>query len=135
PEQRNAELLKVGVGITLLLATEGISSISSEVVVAKTSADFVSNVTATSFGKVWGQGTVNVGKTINAIRNGSLKPAGVYNNLEKHSQLLGKPNGYWQKFELIDYGSKAPLRIIKGGNGELFLTPDHYKSLIPLGGH
>jgi len=96
--------------------------------------NYVAGVTARSFGKVVGEGTVNVGNTISAIKNGTLNPAGIYNNIEKHSQLIGKAKGYWQKYELVGYGSKSPLRLIKGAKGEMFLSPDHYKSLISIGG-
>lgn len=33
---------------------------------------------------------------------------------------------------MLDSGSKSPLRIIKGTQGEYFLSPDHYISIIPL---
>jgi hypothetical protein len=40
--------------------------------------------------------------------------------------------GYWQEYHLLEFGSKSPLRILRGGQGEYFLSPDHYKSIIPL---
>ena len=97
--------------------------------------DFVAGVEAKSFGKVVGSGTVNVRSTINGIENGSLK---LYNyaNLEGHPQLLEKPFGYWQKTsKMVGYGKSSPLRIIKGQQGEYFLSPDHFTTpgnLIPL---
>lgn len=96
--------------------------------------DFVAGVQAKSFGKVVGEGTVHVRPTINAIENGSLLPRNAtgYLNKELHPQLLGKPAGYWQEYHMLEFGSKSPLRILRGGQGEYFLSPDHYKSIIPL---
>lgn len=96
--------------------------------------DFVSSVEAKSFGKIVGQGTVHVRPTIDAIESGALKPrnASGYLNKEGHTQLNGKPAGYWQEYHLLDFRSKSPLRILRGGQGEYFLSPDHYKSIIPL---
>ena len=108
-----------------------------EVVAAKGvggTVDFVAGVQAKSFGKVVGESTVHVRPTINAIENGSLLPRNAtgYLNKELHPQLLGKPAGYWQEYHMLEFGSKSPLRILKGGQGEYFLSPDHYKSIIPL---
>lgn len=96
--------------------------------------DYVAGVQAKSFGKIVGEGTVHVRPTINAIENGSHLPRNAtgYLNKELHTQLLGKPAGYWQEYDLIGFGGKSPLRILQGRQGEYFLSPDHYKSIIPL---
>ena len=96
--------------------------------------DFVAGVRAEKFGNVIGEGTVNVRPTISAIENQQLKLSN-YGNVEGHPQLLDKPFGYWQKTKLVGYGKSSPLRIIKGQQGEYFLSPDHYTTpgnLIPL---
>ena len=126
------ELAKNGIEWSLVPTEEFVVTASR---VATTGhVNYVAGVTARSFGKVVGEGTVNVGNTISAIKSGTLNPAGIYNNIENHSQLLGKAKGYWEKYELVGYGRKSPLRLIKGAKGELFLSPDHYKTIIPLGG-
>jgi len=63
-----------------------------------------------------------------------LKPRNAfgYLNKEGHTLLNGKPAGYWQEYHMLNFGSKSPLRILRGGQGEYFLSPDHYKSIIPL---
>jgi RHS repeat-associated protein len=96
--------------------------------------DFVTGVQAKSFGKVVGEGIVHVRPSITAIENGSLLPRNAtgYSNKELHIPLLGKPEGYWQEYHLLEFGSKSPLRILRGEQGESFLSPDHYKSIIPL---
>jgi RHS repeat-associated protein len=96
--------------------------------------DFVAGVEAKSFGKVVGEGTVYVSPTINAIESGTLKARNAfgYLNKEGHALLNGKTAGYWQEYHLLEFGSKSPLRILRGGKGEYFLSPDHYKSIIPL---
>ncbi|MFV0505777.1 MAG: hypothetical protein ACK5L5_03565, partial [Bacteroidales bacterium] len=96
--------------------------------------DFVAGVEARSFGKVVGEGTVHVRPTINAIESGALKPRNAfgYLNKEGHTLLNGKPAGYWQEYHMLNFGSKSPLRILRGGQSEYFLSPDHYKSIIPL---
>jgi len=95
--------------------------------------DFVAGVEARSFDKVVGKGTVHIRPTINAIEKGSLMPRNAgYLNIEMHPQLLGYPTGYWQEYHLLEFGSKSPLRILRGGNGEYYLSPNHYKSIISL---
>jgi RHS repeat-associated protein len=108
------------------VAEEAATKIGSRVV------DFIGGVEVKSFGKIIGEGTVHVRPTIDAIENGILKSSGIYKNFEMHPQLLENSFGYWNKYELLDFGRQSPLRLLKGNGGEYFLSPDHYKSLIPL---
>ncbi|MBP7210589.1 MAG: hypothetical protein KBA02_05280 [Paludibacteraceae bacterium] len=77
---------------------------------------------------------LKVEQSINAIESGALKPRNAigYLNREGHILLNSKPVGYWQEYHLLDFGSKLPLRILRGGQGEYFLSPDHYKSIVQL---
>ena len=84
-----------------------------------------------------GEGDVYVRETLDAIKSGNLQPRNIYKNTENHTFLGVKPAGYWEEYHLIGqspklFGPKSPLRILKGKNGELFFSPDHYKSVIPL---
>lgn len=96
--------------------------------------DFVEGVVVESqkLGYV-GEGTIYVKPTINAIENGSLLPRNKgYMNKENHPQLKGKPPGYWQEYHMLEFGGGSPLRILRGRQGEYFLSPNHYQSIIPL---
>jgi len=48
--------------------------------------------------------------------------------------LPSKPAGYWTKHVHPTLGGKGPglQRIVKGQNGEIYFTPDHYKTFRPL---
>jgi len=48
--------------------------------------------------------------------------------------LPAKPSGYYRGFVIETPGVKGAgsQRIVKGQGGELFYTPDHYKTFIPI---
>ena len=99
--------------------------------------DFVAGVEAKSFGKVVGEGTVHVRPTVDAIEAGTLRPRNIrgYLNREGHALLDGKPASYWQEYHTLEFGGKSPLRILRGGQGEYFLSPDHYRACLNFSGN
>ncbi|MCY3821369.1 MAG: hypothetical protein OXH52_18780 [Gammaproteobacteria bacterium] len=48
--------------------------------------------------------------------------------------LPTRPPGYYQEFVHPTPGisGAGPQRIVRGDAGELYYTPDHYESFIPL---
>lgn len=67
-----------------------------------------------------------------AVDDGQLKPRDVFKNRE--GLLPQKPAGYYKEFvhptpKVKGVGSQ---RIVQGQGGELYYTPDHYESFIPL---
>jgi len=93
---------------------------------------FIDDVTVTSHGRVVGRGTVDVGPTVEAIQSGRLTPRAVFQNRE--GLLPRQGPGYYQEFVHPTPGVRGvgPQRIVSGQGGELYYTPDHYKSFIPL---
>jgi hypothetical protein len=98
----------------------------------KSVTGLLSDVTVTSRGKVIGRGTVDLRKTLEGIESGKISPRDVFKNRE--NLLPTKPEGYYQEFyhPTPGFNGTGPERIIRGQGGELFYTPDHYKSFIPL---
>jgi guanyl-specific ribonuclease Sa len=93
---------------------------------------FIDDVTVVSRGKVIGRGTVDVRATVEGIQSGKLSPRDIFQNREG---LLPKQGpGYYQEFVHPTPGvsGAGPQRIISGQGGELYYTPDHYKTFIPL---
>lgn len=99
---------------------------------AKPVTTLLSDVTVVSRGKVIGRGTVDLRGTLEAIKSGKLSPRDVFKNRE--GLLPAKPSGYYKEYYHPTPGVKGtgPERIIQGEGGELFYTPDHYGSFIPL---
>jgi hypothetical protein len=93
---------------------------------------FVHNTTVASRGRVIHRGVADLGPTVDAIRSGSLKSRGVYKNYD--GLLPSRAAGYYQEFEVMTAGmqSTGPERIILGLHGELYYTPDHYQTFIPI---
>lgn len=94
--------------------------------------DFLSNVTVKSHGKVVRRGTVDLRGTLGDIGSGKLKPRDTFQNRE--GLLPKKPAGYYQEFVHPTPGVKGAgsQRIARGQGGELYYTPDHYQSFVPL---
>jgi len=97
-----------------------------------TTTTMLSDVTVISYGKTVGQGTVNVGSTVQAIQSGTASYRGVFQNTA--NLLPVNPTGYYREFLVPTPGvsGAGPQRIITGMGGELYYTPNHYQSFIPL---
>jgi RHS repeat-associated protein len=92
----------------------------------------LTDVKAVSRGKVVGQGNVYLRDAIDAIEAGKLAPRDVFQNRE--GLLPPQPPGYYQEYAIPTPGvnNAGPQRIIRGAGGEMYYTPDHYQSFIPL---
>ncbi len=94
--------------------------------------EFIDGVSVVSRGKVIGRGTVDVRATVEGIQSGRLSPKDIFRN---DQGLLPKQGPrYYQEFVHPTPGvsGAGPQRIIRGQGGELYYTPDHYGSFIPL---
>lgn len=100
--------------------------------IARVTTDFVSDAAVVSRGKVLFRGTVDVRPTVEGIQSGALSPRNVFRNDE--GLLPSRPPGYYQEFVHPTPGvsGAGPQRIIRGQGGELYYTPDHYGTFIPL---
>ncbi len=98
----------------------------------RATTDFLSDVTVISHGKVVGRGTVDLRGTLADISSGKLEPRNVFRNDE--GLLPKKPPNYYQEFvhPTPDLPGAGPQRVVRGEAGELYYTPDHYASFIPL---
>ncbi|WP_427173602.1 ribonuclease domain-containing protein [Arthrobacter sp. 92] len=73
-------------------------------------------------------------RTLELIAQGGPYPysrdAVLFSNFE--GLLPRKPNGYYQEFTVETSGEsdRGPRRIITGGAGEKYYTPDHYQSFV-----
>lgn len=78
------------------------------------------------------QGSVELSSTVERIRAGRKlrfpNDGAVFQNRER--RLPDRPRGYYREYVHPTDGlsGPGPQRIIKGRNGELYYTPDHYKS-------
>jgi hypothetical protein len=104
----------------------------AEPVGGRTITEVLRNVTIKSHGKVIRKGTVDLRSTLAKIKSGQLKIRDTFRNRER--LLPQKPVGYYKEYlhptpEVADAG---PQRIVRGQKGELYYTPDHYASFIPL---
>jgi guanyl-specific ribonuclease Sa len=99
---------------------------------ARATTDYLSDVTVTSRGKVVGQGTVDLRGVLDDISTGKAPVRDVFQNRER--LLPAKAHGYYKEFTVPTPGVKGAgsQRIIQGTGGELFYTPDHYSSFVPL---
>lgn len=81
-------------------------------------------------------GTVDLRPTIDRINSGGTFPhhndGSVFRN--KEGLLPSQPSGYYTEFVHPTPGisGPGPQRIIRGNGGELYYTPDHYSTFIPL---
>lgn len=101
----------------------------------KTTADFIWSEIRLGENRAL-KGWVDLRTTLNRIKNGEIyshrNDGTVFKNREgllpKHSE------GYYREFvqPTPSIQHAGPQRIITGEKGELFYTPDHYKTFIPL---
>jgi guanyl-specific ribonuclease Sa len=82
------------------------------------------------------EGTVDLGPTLDRIKSGGSFP---YRNdgsvfMNREGLLPKQVNGYYREFVHPTAGvsGPGPQRIILGGAGELYYTPNHYGSFIQL---
>jgi filamentous hemagglutinin len=99
---------------------------------ARGTTGFVSDASVVSHGKVIARGTIDVRPTVEAIETGQLAPRDTF--LNREGLLPSKPSGYYQEFVQPTPGvsGAGPQRIVRGQGGELYYTPDHYKTFIRL---
>ena len=98
----------------------------------RTTTDVLSNVVVRSHGKVVARGNVDLSRTLDDISTGRLRPRTVFKNRE--GLLPERPRGYYQEFVHRTPGVEGPgaQRIVRDREGELYYTPDHYESFVPL---
>ncbi len=94
----------------------------------------LSDVTVLSKGKIVGQGNVYLRPTIEKIESGGLRPRDTFTNRE--GLLPPRPAGYYKEYVHPTEGISGPgsQRIVRGAGGEMYYTPDHYKTFVPLHG-
>jgi len=74
--------------------------------------------------------------TLDRIKNGVRFPhrndGSIFQNRE--GLLPTKPAGYWKEYVHPTPGGRSPgaQRVVIGQNREIFFTPDHYRTFIPL---
>jgi len=100
---------------------------------------FIEGVQVKQFGKTIQEGTVDLQPTLERIQQGIKHPhhhdGTVFKNLE--GKLPKKPEKYYTEYVVETVGEGAPKgpgpqRLITGKNGEMYYTPDHYESFIPV---
>ncbi len=94
----------------------------------------LSDVTVVSKGKIVGQGNVYLRPTLEKIESGGLRPRDIFTNRE--GLLPPRPAGYYKEYVHPTEGITGPgsQRIVRGAGGEMYYTPDHYKTFVPLNG-
>ena len=86
-------------------------------------------------GKVF-EGPVDLKPTLDRIQRGVRDPhvrdGSIFRN--EKGLLPAKPNGYYQEFVHRTPGINhvGPQRVVIGRGGEVYYTPDHYDSFIPV---
>jgi hypothetical protein len=100
---------------------------------AKLVLDFV---TVESGGAVIYRGPIDLRLTIARIVRGqrlSHREDGAVWRDRAH-RLPRAPRGYWREYVHPTEGVRGPgpQRLVRGRGGELYYTPDHYRTLIPL---
>ena len=110
-------------------AAGDLAAVGSE---ARATTDFLSDVTVVSKGKVVGQGTVDLRGVIKDVLSGDAPVRDIFQN--RQGLLPAEPAGYYKEFTVPTPGvsGAGSQRIIQGAGGELYYTPDHYGSFIPL---
>ena len=81
---------------------------------------------------------MNLEPTIRKIRDGSLTPNSnhgwkVFGNYE--GLLPQKARGYYREVRVSTPGVKGagPQRLVYGRDGEIYYTPDHYRTFYSIG--
>jgi hypothetical protein len=97
---------------------------------------FLSGATVSSFGVTLGQGTVYLGPTLDRIARGEHDPHPRDGTIHKNHEgrLPMRQVGHYTEYVHRTPGmtSVGPERVIIGADGEVFYTPDHYKTFIPV---
>jgi hypothetical protein len=138
--------IPAGVGVERVLSptrTEAYAARCDELaagypLVPRGTTGFVADAEVTSFGRVVGRGTVDVRATVQGIESGTLKPRAIFQNRplpgKTTPELPVRPQGYYQEFVHPTPGVSGvgPQRIVRGQGGELYYTPEHYTTFIPL---
>src|SRR6056297_1077079 len=97
---------------------------------------FISDVEVSSFGVTLGQGVVYIGSTLDRIARGESDPHPRDGTIHKNHEgrLPMRPVGHYTEYVHRTPGmtSVGPERIIIGADGDVFYTPDHYKTFIPV---
>lgn len=81
-------------------------------------------------------GTVDLKPTLDRIKSGGSFPhrndGSIFGNRE--GLLPAKPQGYYREFVHPTPGvnGPGPQRVITGQGGEMYYTPDHYQTFIPI---
>ena len=82
------------------------------------------------------QGTVDIQPTLDRIANGVKYPSrndgATFGNNE--GLLPQQPSGYYTEYVVPPPGVKGvgPQRVVTGQNGEVYYTPDHYHTFVPV---
>jgi guanyl-specific ribonuclease Sa len=99
-------------------------------------ARVLSGATVTPNGKPSMTGNVNVGPTLDRIKSGGSFPHRNDGAIFRNDQglLPKRPAGYYREYVHPTPGvnGPGPQRIVAGKGGELYYTPDHYQTFIPL---
>ena len=104
----------------------------------KPTTTVLSDVTVISNGKVVGQGDVYLRPTIEGIESGKIAPRDIFQNRplpgKTTPELPVKPPGYYQEFVHPTPGvsGAGSQQIVRGSGGEMYYTPDHYATFVPL---
>lgn len=108
----------------------------AEGAVARAETRIMAGATVTPKGRAPMTGNVDLGPTLERIRTGGSFP---HRNdatefFNKGNPLPVKPPEYYKEYVLPTPGvsGPGPQRIVKGDGGELYYTPDHYKTFIPI---
>ncbi len=87
-------------------------------------------------GNALAEGTVDLKPTLDRIKKGQKYPhendGSIFRN--KDSILPEKPYGYYREYVHPTPGVKGPgpQRIVTGEGGEIYYTPNHYETFIPV---
>lgn len=93
------------------------------------------NVEVESFGKVLYKGSRDLEPVLKDISSGKLGDRGTFEN--DKGLLPQQKSGYYKEYEVPNTPNytkpgAGPERIVTGQNGEVYYTPDHYKTFTPL---
>jgi filamentous hemagglutinin len=88
------------------------------------------------------EGTVDLGPTLERIETGGSFPhrndGGIFNNRplpgRTTPELPAQPAGYYREYVHPTPGVQGPgpQRVVVGQGGEMYYTPDHYQTFVPL---
>lgn len=97
---------------------------------------FIDGVTVTPRGRQPMTGTVDLKPTLDRISSGGSFPhrndGSIFGNNE--GLLPAQPHGYYREYvhPTPSVNGPGPQRVITGQGGEMFYTPDHYQTFIPI---